>query len=103
MAADNEPAEAALRANTLRITAAELAQRLPVETEPAGEDGLIVLEPFDAHAAPEWREGLFMPQSRAAMAVARVLAPRARRARARPVRRPRRQDHPSRRADERRR
>ena len=75
MAADNEPAEAALRANTLRITAADLAQRLPVETEPAGEDGLIVLEPFDAHAAPEWREGLFMPQSRAAMAVARVLAP----------------------------
>jgi 16S rRNA (cytosine967-C5)-methyltransferase len=75
MAADNEPAEAALRANTLRIAAADLAQRLPVETEPAGEDGLIVLEPFDAHAAPEWREGLFMPQSRAAMAVARVLAP----------------------------
>jgi 16S rRNA (cytosine967-C5)-methyltransferase len=75
MAADNEPAEAALRANTLRITAADLAQRLAVETEPAGEDGLIVLEPFDAHAAPEWREGLFMPQSRAAMGVARVLAP----------------------------
>jgi 16S rRNA (cytosine967-C5)-methyltransferase len=75
MAADNEPAEAALRANTLRIGAADLAQRLPVETEPAGEDGLIVLEPFDAHAAPEWREGLFMPQSRAAMAVARMLAP----------------------------
>ena len=75
MAADNEPAEAALRANTLRIAAADLAQRLPVETEPAGEDGLIVLEPFDAHAAPEWRDGLFMPQSRAAMAVARVLAP----------------------------
>jgi 16S rRNA (cytosine967-C5)-methyltransferase len=76
MAADNEPAEAALRANTLRITAAELAQRLPVETRPAEEDGLIVLEPFDAHAVPEWREGLFMPQSRAAMAVARMLDPR---------------------------
>ena len=75
MAADNEPAEAALRANTLRIAAADLARRLPVETAPAGEDGLIVLEPFDAHAAPEWREGLFMPQSRAAMAVARLLAP----------------------------
>ena len=40
MAADNEPAEAALRANTLRITAVDLAQRLPVHTEPAGEDGL---------------------------------------------------------------
>ena len=33
--------------------------------------------PYDAHGAPEWRDGLFMPQSRAAMAVARVLAPRA--------------------------
>ena len=75
MAADNEPAEAALRANTLRITAADLAQRLPVKTEPAGEDGLVVLEPFDAHAAPEWREGLFMPQSRAAMAISRLLDP----------------------------
>ena len=32
--------------------------------------------PFDAFASPLWREGLFMPQSRAAMAVARVLAPR---------------------------
>jgi len=75
MAADNEPAEAALRANTLRITAAELVQRLPVETEPTGDDGLIVLEPFDAHAALEWREGLFMPQSRAAMAISRLLDP----------------------------
>jgi 16S rRNA (cytosine967-C5)-methyltransferase len=76
MAAGNEPAEAALRANTLRTTAADLGKRLPVETRPAGDEGLVVLEPFDAHAAPEWREGLFMPQSRAAMAVARVLAPR---------------------------
>jgi 16S rRNA (cytosine967-C5)-methyltransferase len=75
MAADNQPAEAALRANTLRITAADLAQRLPVETEPTGEEGLILDEPFDAHGSSEWREGLFMPQSRAAMAVARVLAP----------------------------
>ena len=48
MAADNQPAEAALRANTLRITAADLAQRLPVATEPTGEDGLILDEPFDA-------------------------------------------------------
>jgi len=76
MAADNEPAEAAVRANTLRISAADLAKRLPVETEPTGEDGLILNESFDAHGAPEWREGLFMPQSRAAMAVVRMLAPR---------------------------
>src|SRR4051794_31999852 len=73
MAADNEPAEAVLRANTLRITAAELARRLPVETEPTGEDGVILKEPFDAHGSSEWRDGLFMPQSRAAMAVARLL------------------------------
>ena len=35
MAADNEPAEAALRANTLRTTPAELAARLPVASHPA--------------------------------------------------------------------
>ena len=79
MAADNEPAEAALRANTLRITAAELAARLPVASHPAPDvpEGLVLEAPYDAHGAPEWREGLFMPQSRAAMAAARVLAPRA--------------------------
>ena len=32
--------------------------------------------PFDAFDSPLWAEGLFMPQSRAAMAVARALAPR---------------------------
>jgi 16S rRNA (cytosine967-C5)-methyltransferase len=77
MAADNEPAEPALRANTLRTTAAELAARLPVLSRPAPElpEGLVLEAPFDAHGAPEWREGLFMPQSRAAMTVARLLGP----------------------------
>ncbi len=32
-------------------------------------------EPFDAFASPLWEQGLFMPQSRAAMAVARVVEP----------------------------
>jgi 16S rRNA (cytosine967-C5)-methyltransferase len=78
MAAMNEPAEAVLRANTLRTTAADLAARLPVATAPADglPEGLRLEEPFDAFASPLWREGLFMPQSRAAMAVARVLDPR---------------------------
>ena len=78
MAADNEPAEPSLRANTLRTTAAELAARLPVRSRPAAAlpEGLVLEEPFDAHGAPEWREGLFMPQSRAAMTVARLLGPR---------------------------
>jgi 16S rRNA (cytosine967-C5)-methyltransferase len=77
MAADNEPAEPALRANTLRTTAAELAARLAVLSHPAPDlpEGLVLEAPFDAHGAPEWREGLFMPQSRAAMTVARLLGP----------------------------
>jgi 16S rRNA (cytosine967-C5)-methyltransferase len=80
MAADNEPAEAALRANALRTTAPELAARLPVPSHPAPglPEGLVLEAPYDAHGAPEWEAGLFMPQSRAAMTVARVLAPRAR-------------------------
>ncbi len=78
MAADNQPAEAALRANTLRTSAAELAAQLPVESHPAPDlpEGLVLEQPYDAHGAPEWEAGLFMPQSRAAMTVARVLAPR---------------------------
>jgi 16S rRNA (cytosine967-C5)-methyltransferase len=77
MAADNEPAEPALRANTLRTDAAALAARLPVRSHPA--DGLpeaLVLDgPLDAFATEEFEQGLFMPQSRAAMAVARLLDP----------------------------
>ena len=78
MAADNQPAENALRANTLRTSGAELAARLPVASHPAPDlpEGLVLEEPYDAHGAPEWEAGLFMPQSRAAMTVARVLAPR---------------------------
>jgi 16S rRNA (cytosine967-C5)-methyltransferase len=79
MAADNEPAETALRANTLRTTPESLAARLPVPARPAGDllpEGLILDGPFDAFGSPLWRDGLFMPQSRAAMAVARLLDPR---------------------------
>jgi 16S rRNA (cytosine967-C5)-methyltransferase len=77
MAADNEPAEAALRANTLRIAREELAQRLPVACHHADRlpEGLVLEAPFDAFSSPLWEEGLFMPQSRAAMVVARTLAP----------------------------
>jgi len=76
MAANNEPAEAAVRANTLRIDRAELARRLPVTAhESELPEGLVLDEPFDAFASPLWEQGLFMPQSRAAMSVARVLDP----------------------------
>lgn len=77
LAADNEPAEAAVRANALRIDAAGLAARLRVAAHPAAglPEGLVLDAPLDAFATPEWEAGLFMPQSRAAMAVARLLAP----------------------------
>lgn len=77
LAADNEPAEAAVRANTLRIAAAALAARLPVATHVADglPEGLVLEGPLDVFGTPEWEAGLLMPQSRAAMAVSRLLAP----------------------------
>jgi 16S rRNA (cytosine967-C5)-methyltransferase len=77
MAADNEPSEVALRANTLVTDAAALAGELPVRThrDPAIPEALVLDEPFDAHGSPLWRQGAFHAQSRAAMLVARVLAP----------------------------
>jgi 16S rRNA (cytosine967-C5)-methyltransferase len=78
MAAGNEPAEAALRANALKIGRDALRERLPVASRPADRlpEGLVLEAPFDAFGSPLWEQGLFMPQSRAAMAVARALAPR---------------------------
>jgi 16S rRNA (cytosine967-C5)-methyltransferase len=77
MAAGNEPAEAALRANTLRIDRDALRERLPVPCRPAERlpEGLVLEAPFDAFGSPLWEAGMFMPQSRAAMAVARALDP----------------------------
>jgi 16S rRNA (cytosine967-C5)-methyltransferase len=74
---NNEPAELALRANTLVTSAEELAAKLPVGTRPADElpEGLVVDGPFDAHAHELWRAGAFATQSRASMLVARTLHP----------------------------
>jgi 16S rRNA (cytosine967-C5)-methyltransferase len=78
MAAGNRAAEPALRANTLRTGVDELARELGVASHPAQRlpEGLVLDEPFDAFGSPLWEQGAFMPQSRAAMAVSRVLAPR---------------------------
>ena len=77
MAADNAPAEAVVRVNTLRAEPAELAGKLPVAShpEPALPEALVLEGPLDAFGTPEWEAGLFMPQSRAAMTVSRLLAP----------------------------
>ena len=101
MAADNEPAEAALRANTLRIDGPG-ARRPPARAEPRGARPArgarargALRRPRRArvgggpvHAAVARRDG----------GRARARAARAR-ARARPVRGPGREDHPPRRAD----
>ncbi|CAA9489159.1 MAG: 16S rRNA (cytosine(967)-C(5))-methyltransferase [uncultured Solirubrobacteraceae bacterium] len=77
MAADNAAAEASLRVNLLRVARDELAERLPVASHPVADlpEGLLLDGPLDAFGSPEWEAGLFMPQSRAAMTVARLLAP----------------------------
>jgi 16S rRNA (cytosine967-C5)-methyltransferase len=74
---DNEPAELALRVNTLRAEASALASELPVRThrDPDIPEALVLEEPFDAHGSPLWQAGAFIAQSRAAMRVARLLDP----------------------------
>jgi 16S rRNA (cytosine967-C5)-methyltransferase len=79
LAADNEPAESVLRANTLRTEPAALAARLPVASRPDDRlpEALVLDGPLDAFGVPEFEAGLFMPQARAAIAVGRLLAPEA--------------------------
>jgi 16S rRNA (cytosine967-C5)-methyltransferase len=80
MAADNEPGELALRANTLVTDAATVAHELAVaevatHTDPLLPEALVLDGPFDLHGSPLWSAGALLAQSRAAMHVARVLAP----------------------------
>ncbi len=78
MATDNEPGELAVRANTLRTDAQTLARVLPVRShgDPDIPEALVLEEPYDIHAGPLWKAGALQAQSRAAMLVARTLAPR---------------------------
>ena len=78
LAADNEPAETALRVNPLRgADPVAVAAALPVPARPADglPEGLVLDGAFDAFDSPLWEQGAFMPQSRAAMTVGRLLAP----------------------------
>ena len=105
LARDNEPAENALRANTLRHRRQRrwsASCRWRPAAIPAPPRRSSLERPFDAHGSPLWRAGASWPQSRAAMLGRALLDPRAGRARARPVRGARRQEHPHRRADGRR-
>ena len=73
----NEPAESALRVNTLVASAAEVAAALPVSVRPAPDipEGLVLTGPFDIQGSALWRRGAIMGQSRGSMAVARALDP----------------------------
>ena len=69
LAADNEPAELALRVNAL--------VDYDLDDIPGRRDGeaIVVDGPFDALAHPGYAAGAFTPQSRASQLVARALAP----------------------------
>jgi 16S rRNA (cytosine967-C5)-methyltransferase len=80
MKRDNEAAENAARANTLRATAADVISALAAEGVAARQGGLVpeavVLdEPYDVHGSALFEQGMLMPQSRASMLVAHVLGP----------------------------
>jgi 16S rRNA (cytosine967-C5)-methyltransferase len=76
----NEPAESALRVNTLVAEVADVAAALPVPSRPgwAGQlipEGLVLGGPFDVQGSELWRAGAVQPQSRASMLVSRILHP----------------------------
>ena len=75
----NDPAESALRVNSLVSSVSEVAEILPVPTRPAAgiPEGLVLDGPFDIRGSDLWRGGAIMGQSRGSMSVARTLEPRA--------------------------
>lgn len=81
MERDNEPAESALRANTLRAPRDAVVEALRAEggdARPVDDlpEGIVMDGPFDVHGSQAFAGGLVMPQSRGSMLVARVVAPR---------------------------
>jgi 16S rRNA (cytosine967-C5)-methyltransferase len=76
--ASNDPAESALRANTLVTSRGALAAALDVPTrgDPLLPEALVLEATFDLRGSPLWDQGAAWPQARAAMAVARVVDPR---------------------------
>jgi 16S rRNA (cytosine967-C5)-methyltransferase len=80
MRQNNEPPESAVRANTLRVTPAELASSLAADgvrsrADPSIDEALVLTSPYDVHGSRPFERGALMPQSRASMLVARALDP----------------------------
>jgi 16S rRNA (cytosine967-C5)-methyltransferase len=72
MAADNRPAEDALRVNSL---VADQVQIAGTRRDPELPEALILERPFDVEGSDLFRDGAITPQSRASMLVARTLEP----------------------------
>ena len=84
----NEPAESAVRVNTLVASAGDVAAALPVPSRPAAcppvpsraaaglPEGLVLDGPFDLEGSELWSSGRVQPQSRGSMLVSRIVDPR---------------------------
>jgi 16S rRNA (cytosine967-C5)-methyltransferase len=77
LAASNRPAEHALRANALVLTARELQAALPIAAHLGEEppESVVADAPFDAHGSALFAAGALLPQSRASQLVARAVDP----------------------------
>ena len=73
----NQPAESALRVNSLVAEPDAVAAALPVSSHPGVElpEALVLDGPFDVQASELWRSGAVQPQSRGSMLVSRILDP----------------------------
>ncbi len=72
LAADNEPAEDAVRVNTL-VTAD--TSDLPGHSDPELPEALVLDSAYDTEGSQLFKDGAITPQSRASMLVARMLDP----------------------------
>jgi 16S rRNA (cytosine967-C5)-methyltransferase len=76
METDNEPAESALRVNSLIAAVEEVREAIgDARTVDGMPEALILDTPFDAHGSELFASGAIIPQSRGSMQVARTLDP----------------------------
>jgi 16S rRNA (cytosine967-C5)-methyltransferase len=73
----NQPAESALRVNSLIAGVPEVVAglRVPSRAAPGLPEGLVLDGPFDVQGSELWRAGAIQPQSRGSMLVSRILDP----------------------------
>jgi 16S rRNA (cytosine967-C5)-methyltransferase len=73
----NDPAQAALRVNSLVASVPEVLDVLPVAARPVDDlpEAIVLDGPFDAFSSELFARGAIMPQSRGSTTVARTLAP----------------------------